>query len=86
MRFFDRLLLNVRGFVIFKYCCKEKIIEYIEKFFLMQCNCDIMDGRFRKDIGVVIKLEDFFVGFVIFNEIGDSSSGQYFVVFFKCSR
>lgn len=35
MRFSDRLLSNARGFVIFKYCCKEQIIEHIERNFLM---------------------------------------------------
>nr|XP_011437301.2 uncharacterized protein LOC105335200 isoform X1 [Crassostrea gigas] len=50
------------------------------------CNCDTMDGRPRKDIGVVTKPEDLPVGSVTFNEIGDSSSGQYFVAPLKCSR
>lgn len=86
MRFSDRLLSNARGFVIFKYCCKEKVIEHIQRNFLVQCYCDTMDGRPRKDIGVVTKPEDLPVGSVTFNEIGDSSSGQYFVAPLKCSR
>ena len=57
-----------------------------KSFDFFQCNCDIVDGRPRKDIGVVTEPKDLPIGSVTFNDIGESSAGEYFVAPLKCGR
>ena len=52
----------------------------------VNCNCDIADGKARRDFGWITNRADLPVGSVTFNEIGGSSQGMYSVGWLGCSQ
>ncbi|KAL4228481.1 hypothetical protein ACF0H5_011528 [Mactra antiquata] len=50
------------------------------------CNCDVKDGKTRKDFGKVVDKADLPIGTITLEEIGGISSGRYLVGPLKCSQ
>lgn len=49
------------------------------------CNCDIVDGNTRKDMGLITVKENLPVGSLTFNAIGGDKKGRYVVGWVQCA-
>lgn len=52
----------------------------------VQCNCDIQDGKQRKDFGTIINKDELPVGSVTLNDIGGDSQGTLSVGALRCGQ
>ncbi|KAK3105571.1 hypothetical protein FSP39_000840 [Pinctada imbricata] len=52
-----------------------------------QCNCDILDGQTRKDLGTVLNRDDLPIVDLVFNDIDEASgkTGQFHISSLKCA-